>query len=174
MERRSVWILSEGGRKSRGSTLESWFSEGAERPGLELEAVWNWKVRSAYFEAAWNRGRGRGYPKSASARGSAVRSGRGRASFWEPGPRPFPRALARIGCSSLTSWGPAPARAPPRAHPRAAAASYSRSATACPLSGCLSPSGEELVVGLLGRGGGQAMLQRLRQPWRPRRAAWRS
>ena len=53
MERRSVWILSEGGRKSRGSTLESWFSEGAERPGLELEAVWNWKVRSAYFEAAW-------------------------------------------------------------------------------------------------------------------------
>lgn len=69
MERRSVWILSEGGRKSRGSTLESWFSEGAERPGLELEAVWNWKVRSAYFEAVWNRGRGRGYPKSASVKG---------------------------------------------------------------------------------------------------------
>ena len=32
-------ILSEGGWKSRGSTLESWFSVGAERPGLELDAV---------------------------------------------------------------------------------------------------------------------------------------
>lgn len=118
-------------------------------------------------------GAGTQRPRRSGIAGSGVGGpGRGLSALR---PRPSPGRHLRIGCSSLTSEDPAPARALPRAHPRAAAAAYASPAPArCRRSRLLSPGCAGLDVGHLDRGGGQAMLQRPEQPWRPRQAAWRS